>query len=227
MACGGGVPVGRPAHAHGWCSRVVLTGWQAARHARARKRSAARAVANGTTVVPSGSCSGKLCLCITDCACVGEGCAACSESQWKRAPTLSVASVVECPRLATGLAVSIEASPELPGAFSKKRSVPKMLASARGTKGGMKVFWTEGSGRVREKAKRIGRMLAVYCPPMVDSCNKTVVPIPLDPRFLVAARSASRTLSLFFASRRHPCEPPVQCTCVRCVGLSFLSVGGI
>ena len=53
------------------------------------------------------------------CACVGEGCAACSENQWQRAPTLSVASVVECPRLATGLAMSIEASPELPGAFSK------------------------------------------------------------------------------------------------------------
>ena len=129
LPCGGGVvPVGRPAHAHGWCSRVVLTGWQAARYARARKRRAARAVANGTTVVPSGSCSGKLCLCITDCACVGEGCAACSESQWKRAPTLSVASVVECPRLATGLAVSIEASPELLG-VSPKRS-PKTQAGA-------------------------------------------------------------------------------------------------
>ena len=64
------------------------------------------------------------------CACVGEGCAACSENQWQRAPTLSVASVVECPRLATGLAMSIEASPELPGAFSKKRSVPKPQASA-------------------------------------------------------------------------------------------------
>ena len=104
--------------------------------------------------------------------------------------------------------------------------IMKLLASARGTKGGMKVFWTEGSGRVREKAKRIGRMLAVYRPPDGGQLQQNCRPDPARPRFLVAARSASRTLSLFFASRRHPCEPPVQCTCVRCVGLSFLSVGG-
>ena len=132
MPCGGGVvPVGRPAHAHGWCSRVVLTGWQAASYARARKRRAARGVAHGTTVVSSGSCSGELCLCITDCACVGEGCAACLESQWQRAPTLSVASVVECPRLATGLAVSIEASPELLGVSPKRR--PQNAGGRSGT----------------------------------------------------------------------------------------------
>ena len=65
------------------------------------------------------------------CACVGEGCAACSESQWQRAPTLSVASVVECPRLATGLAVSIEASPELLGVSPKRR--PQNAGGRSGT----------------------------------------------------------------------------------------------
>ena len=99
---------------------------------RARKKAArCTAVAHGTTVVSSGSCSGELCLCISDCACVGEGCAACSESQWQRAPTLSVASVVECPRLATGLAVSIEASPELPGVSPKRR--PQNAGGRSGT----------------------------------------------------------------------------------------------
>ena len=63
------------------------------------------------------------------CACVGEGCAACSESQWQRAPTLSVASVVECPRLVTGLAVSIEASPELLGVSPKR---PQNAGGRRG-----------------------------------------------------------------------------------------------
>ena len=61
------------------------------------------------------------------CACVGEGCAACSESQWQRAPTLTVASVVECPRLATGLTVYIEASL---GRISKRR--PKTRTGAGG-----------------------------------------------------------------------------------------------
>ena len=61
------------------------------------------------------------------CACVGEGCAACSESQWRRAPTLTVASVVECPRLATGLTVYIEASP---GRLSPKRR-PKTQGQGR------------------------------------------------------------------------------------------------
>ena len=51
-------------------TRVVLTGGAhglAGCTLRASKK-AARAVAHGTTVVPSGSCSGELCLCISDCA---------------------------------------------------------------------------------------------------------------------------------------------------------------
>ena len=79
------------------------------------------------------------------CACVGEGCAACSENQWQRAPTLSVASVVECPRLATGLPMSIEASPELPGAFSKKTQRPKTRSSA---------LWIEGGNQQKEFSPR-------------------------------------------------------------------------
>ena len=55
-----------------------------------------------------------------------KGCAACSESQWQRTPTLSVASVVECPRLA-----SIEASPELPGVSPKTRPQTKDGAATR------------------------------------------------------------------------------------------------
>ena len=55
--------------ARGWCSQVVLTGWQAACYARATTRRAARAVARGATIV-SGSC--RLCLCISDCSCVGK-----------------------------------------------------------------------------------------------------------------------------------------------------------
>ena len=69
MACGGGVPVGRPAHAtggaHGWCSRVGR------RHAtRAKTRRAARAVARGTTVVSSGSAvANYVCASATVCVC--------------------------------------------------------------------------------------------------------------------------------------------------------------
>ena len=48
--------------------------------------------------------------------------------QWQRAPTLTVASVVECPRLATGLPVYIEASP---GRISKTQAQNAGAAEAR------------------------------------------------------------------------------------------------
>ena len=110
------------------CTRVVLTGgahggWQAARYARATTRRAARAVARGATVVSSGSCIALVnyvCASGATAHASAKGCAACSESQWQRALTLSVASVVECPRLA-----SIEASPELPGVSPKTRPQTK------------------------------------------------------------------------------------------------------
>jgi hypothetical protein len=51
-----------------------------------------------------------------------------SESQWQCAPTLTVASVVECPRLATGLPVYIEASP---GRISKTQAQNAGAAEAR------------------------------------------------------------------------------------------------
>ena len=62
----------------------------------------------------------------------GERCAACSESQWQRAPTLMVASVVECLRLATGLAVYIEASPGRISKTEAQNAGPQAAARVNG-----------------------------------------------------------------------------------------------
>ena len=98
LACGGGVPVGRPAHAHGWCPRVVPTGGAhglAGGTLRARNNAARctrRCPPDRRGIIwelqwRTKSVRQRLC------ACVGEGCAARSESQWLRAPTLTVARV--------------------------------------------------------------------------------------------------------------------------------------
>ena len=97
--------------AHGWCSRVGRL-----HVTRAQESGALHALLpTGPPWYHLGAAAANYVCASPTAHAVGVGCAACSESQWQRAPTLSVASVVECPRLATGLAVSIEASPELLG----------------------------------------------------------------------------------------------------------------
>ena len=64
----------------------------------------------------------------------------------QRAPTLAVVSVVKCPRLAIGLAVSIERWPELPGLQS--RGGPRWLAAE---------LPSSEKGRYRAKYSRMGK----------------------------------------------------------------------
>ena len=90
---------------------MVLTGWQAARYARDNATRCMRSCPRDHHGIIWKLQWRTMSVHQRLCACVGEGCAACSESQWRRAPTLTVASVAECPRLATGLTVYIEASP--------------------------------------------------------------------------------------------------------------------
>ena len=58
-------------------------------------------------------------------------CAACSETGWQRAPTVPVATVVDCPRLAIGLAMSIETRLELrrtkAGTADQRQSPPRRM----------------------------------------------------------------------------------------------------
>ena len=109
----------------------------------------------------------------------GERCAACSESQWQRAPTLMVASVVECPRLATGLAVYIEASP---GRISKTE------AQNAGPRGGGAREWLRGGSQQKEHRARIRWHMK---PDMKWSDSLTVISVCLSELVTSAAYSLS------------------------------------
>jgi hypothetical protein len=74
------------------------------------------------------------------CAYVSEGCAACLESvAGQRAPTVPVASAVDCARLEIGLAVSIETRPEL-------RGVSNAGGTQRSTQSALRVQFGRGGG---------------------------------------------------------------------------------
>ena len=88
-----------------------------------------------------------------------------------------------------------------------------MLASARGTKGGMKVFWTEGSGRVRGKQEdqaNVGCLLPHDDGQLQQNCRP-------DPA--IHALSLPRALSLLALSFFRIPPPPLRTTSVPVYGV--------
>ena len=97
----------------------------------------------------------------------------------------------------------------------KTENGQKLLASARGTKGGMKVFWTEGSGRVRRKQRGPDAnvdVVAVYCPAIMDGqLQQNCRPIH---RSLFRCSALSR-FSLSLSFRTTPLHLPCGCRCAK------------
>ena len=100
---------------------------------------------------------------------VSEGCAACSESvAGQRAPTVPVASVVDCPRPEIGLAVSIETRRELRGVSNPrgrcttKRPPQRSLPTLFGRRGCIAPTISGLAGSARQCYK---------CPRVLQACN--------------------------------------------------------
>ena len=72
-------------------------------------------------------------------------------------------------------------------------------------KGGMMVFWTEGSEGGTDQTKDEKWLLIIPSVDRIDTCHESVRPRSID-----AITRALASLSLFSHPATDPCEPPVS-----------------